>query len=323
MMNAIAVTDLHGNELLYELLLRIVDSWKIASVFIMGDLTPTSHTPTTRSEATDDTTRHQGEFLSKTFIPLFEAFLNSHRHTHIYALMGNDDRRANEPLLEDFNDTVPNFHHMTDRLVEFQNSKQMRAFFPDDVPHLSVAGYPYVPVGGGLLMDWVKHEDAVGLLPPGMNPCMDLESWGIRTVPNRTPTTLEEDLADFSSYLTKQGRSTKVEYDAARTIHLFHAPPYNTPLDKIPPQGQYDFVNLPDHVGSSAIRRFIERVQPHLVLSGHCHEAVSLADYKTDLGTTRCVNPGSQTHLDVLSVVQFDPFNPIEMKQFYVNAHRA
>ena len=182
-----------------------------------------------------------------------------------------------------------------------------------------VAGYPYVPIGSGLLMDWVKHENHVGLMPPGMESLLDIGSSGIRTVEPRFDSTIEEDLSDFSGYLDRWGMSTDEAYHPARTIHLFHSPPYNTPLDQIAPQGRFDFVNLPDHIGSSEIRRFIENAQPYLALCGHCHEAVVLGDYRTDIGATRCVNPGSQTHIDVLSIVQFDPYNPTEMKQFFIN----
>ena len=319
-MNAVAVTDLHGNSQLYELLLRIVDLWKISSVFISGDLAPGVHEPTDISvvgvaEAADN----QRSFFTDVFVPMFEVFLSSHRQTHVYAIMGNDDRRVNEPLLQEFDDATRNFHLMNDRMVEFRNAQQIRAFFPNEVPKLFVAGYPYVPIGGGLLMDWVKHEDHVGLMPPGMESLMDIDSSGIRTVKPRFDSTIEEDLSDFSGYLTKWGITSEATYDPAQTIHLFHAPPYNTPLDQIAPQGRFDFVNLPDHIGSTAIRRFIESKQPYLALCGHCHEAVVLGDYMTDIGGTRCVNPGSQAHLNVLSIVQFDPYETTEMKQFFIN----
>jgi len=320
MMNAVAVTDFHGNSQLYELLLRIVDLWKISSVFITGDLAPSIYEPTDismvgASEAVD----HQHAFFSDVFIPMFDAFLSRHRQTHIYAIMGNDDRRTNEPLLKDFDGATRNFHLLDDRMVEFNHAKQVRTFFPGDVPQLFVAGYPYVPIGGGLLMDWVKHENRVGLMPPGMESLLDIGSSGIQTVKPRFDSTIEEDLSNFSGYLDKWEMTSEEVYDPARTIHLFHTPPYNTPLDQIAPQGRYDFVALPDHVGSSEVRRFIEREQPFLVLSGHCHEAVVLGDYKTDIGATRCVNPGSQTHIDVLSIVQFNPYKPTEMKQFFIN----
>ena len=320
MMNAIVVSDLHGNSQLYELLLRIVDLWKISSVFIAGDLAPGLHDPTDISSVgVEEALDHQRTFFSDVFIPMFDLFLSSHHHTNIYTIMGNDDRRANEPLLQAFDDATRNFHLMNDRMVEFRNAKQIRTFFPDEVPQLFVAGYPYVPIGGGLLMDWVKHENRVGLMPPGMESLLDIGSSGIRTVEPRFDSTIEEDLSDFSGYLAKWASSTDENYDPSRTIHLFHAPPYNTPLDQIAPQGRFDFVALPDHIGSSEIQRFIKREQPHLALSGHCHEAVVLGDYKTDIGATRCVNPGSQTHIDVLSIVQFDPYHPTEMKQFFIN----
>lgn len=319
-MNAIAVTDLHGNSQLYELLLRIVDLWKISSVFISGDLAPGIYEPTDISiVGIEEALDHQRTFFSDVFIPLFEVFLSSHLQTHVYAIMGNDDRRANESMLQEFDRTTRNFHLVNDRMVELRNAKQIRSFFPGEVPRLFVAGYPYVPLGGGLLMDWVKQENSLGLMPPGMDPFMDIDSYGIRTLKPRFNSTIEEDLADFSGYLAKWESGTMFEYDPAHTIHLFHAPPYNTPLDQIAPQGRYDFVRLPDHIGSSEIRRFIERAQPYLVLCGHCHEAVVLGDYKTDIDATRCVNPGSQTHINVLSIVQFDPYRPTEMKQFFIN----
>lgn len=319
MMNAVAVSDLHGNLRLYELLLRIVDLWKISSVFITGDLAPSASTPRDASTiGIEETTDRQLSFFSSTFLPMLEAFLTRHRQTHIYAIMGNDDRRVNESMLEDFQDATRNFHLLNDRIVEFRNAKQIRTFFPDDVPQLLVAGYPYVPLGSGTLMDWVKHENRFELVPPGMDPCIEFDAWGTRTVQTQQ-STIEDDLADFAAYLSQWGRSEDVDYDPENTIHLFHAPPYNTPLDQIAPQGRYDYLPLPDHIGSIEIRRFVEREQPYLVLCGHCHEAVVLGDYKTDIGATRCVNPGSQTHIDTLSIVQFDPYSPTDMKQFFIN----
>jgi len=320
-MNALAVADLHGNRKLYELLLRIASSWKISSIFIAGDLAPASREPATISaEATRAGVEAQRGFLSETFIPMLDAFLGLHRSTHIYAIQGNDDRRANEGLLVEFSDACRNFHLVNDRMVELRDSRRIRAFFPGEVPQLFVAGYPYIPVGATFLMDWVKHENHVGLVPPGMDPCMELGSWGIRTVEARFDSTIRQDLEDFSAYLRKWERSEITEYDPARTIHLFHSPPYDTALDQIAPQGRYEFLPMPEHIGSTEIRRFIEAAQPHLVLCGHCHEAVVFGDYKVDLGSTRCVNPGSQTHMDVLSLVQFDPHDPTQMKQLHVNA---
>ena len=141
MMNAVAVTDLHGNSQLYELLLRIVDLWKISSVFITGDLAPSIYEPTDISNVgTSEAVDHQHAFLTDVFIPMFDVFLSRHRQTHVYAIMGNDDRRANELLLKEFDGATRNFHLLNDRMTEFHNAKHIRTFFPDEVPQLFVAG---------------------------------------------------------------------------------------------------------------------------------------------------------------------------------------
>ena len=133
-------------------------------------------------------------------------------------------------------------------------------------------------------------------------------------------TTIADDLEDYAAFLRRETDDGNLTYVPEQTIHIFHAPPYGTPLDRMPPQGRYELLRLPDHVGSSEVARFIERTQPYLVLSGHCHEAVVLGSYKTQIGDTWCINPGSQAHMDVLSIVQFDIYDPGEMKQLFVNA---
>ncbi|HUT86732.1 MAG TPA: metallophosphoesterase [Candidatus Heimdallarchaeota archaeon] len=322
MMQAVAVTDLHGNLRLYELLLRVVRVWRISSVFITGDLAPSAlHGGVTMEQPDDEGVSVQRAFFEREFFPLLESFLLAHRQSDIYVIMGNDDRRANESLLIEFEHHVPGFHLVDDRLITLRDARQKRAFFPGEVPLLCVAGYPYVPPGGTLLMDWVKYENSVKLCPEGMDPCADLYDVGITTASTGNRSTIAEDLADFGSHLRRNARSdAEIRYEPGTTIHLFHAPPYNTPLDWTTPRGRYDYVKLSDHVGSTEIRRFILERQPYLVLCGHCHEAVVIGDYRVDLGKTRCVNPGSQTHLNVLSLVQFDLYNPQQMKQFFIHA---
>ena len=59
-----------------------------------------------------------------------------------------------------------------------------------------------------------------------------------------------------------------------------HAPPKDTACDRI---------HSGLHVGSTAVRAFIEREQPDLVLCGHIHESRG----EDLIGRTRVVNPGS------------------------------
>jgi Icc-related predicted phosphoesterase len=62
-------------------------------------------------------------------------------------------------------------------------------------------------------------------------------------------------------------------------ILISHCPPVNTRVDQVAPD---------EHLGSHSVRRFIENVQPILVISGHVHEAQGI----DKIGITTLVNPG-------------------------------
>lgn len=72
-----------------------------------------------------------------------------------------------------------------------------------------------------------------------------------------------------------------------------HAPPKDTTCDRI---------HSGLHVGSTAVRAFIEREQPDLVLCGHIHESRG----EDRIGKTRVVNPGpvSAGHYAVVEVTE-------------------
>ena len=61
-----------------------------------------------------------------------------------------------------------------------------------------------------------------------------------------------------------------------------HCPPHGAKLDEYAPG---------KHAGSTALRAWVERVQPAYLFSGHIHETAGLAD---QLGPTRCINVGKQ-----------------------------
>ena len=75
-----------------------------------------------------------------------------------------------------------------------------------------------------------------------------------------------------------------------RAIFLFHSPPYQTRLDRAALDGrQVDGAPLDVHVGSIAIRRFIEERQPLITLHGHVHESARLTgSWQEMIGRTHC-----------------------------------
>lgn len=76
-----------------------------------------------------------------------------------------------------------------------------------------------------------------------------------------------------------------------------HCPPHETPID-------HSALHI-RHLGSRAVRKFIEARQPLLSLHGHIHEAPRMSGvYRHRMGATLAINPG-QEH-DALHAVLFD-----------------
>lgn len=98
---------------------------------------------------------------------------------------------------------------------------------------------------------------------------------GSNPTPFNTPTEFAE---DEIGRLLNQGYASVAH--ARIKILVPHAPPHNTAADLIP-NGM--------HVGSKAVREFIERVQPDFCLTGHIHEARSV----DRIGRTVILNPGT------------------------------
>jgi hypothetical protein len=140
----------------------------------------------------------------------------------------------------------------------------------------TVYGYSYVPPTPFLLKDWERY-DVSRYVDPG---CVSPEE-GKYTVPvserARRYCTIKEDLDTLAG-----------EDDLRDAVFLFHAPPYETNLDRAALDDKMiDNVPLDVHVGSIAIRRFIAERQPLLTLHGHIHESTRLTNlWKDRIGRT-------------------------------------
>lgn len=89
-----------------------------------------------------------------------------------------------------------------------------------------------------------------------------------------------------------------------KVIVLTHAPPFGTPLDVL-----YDG----SHVGSSAMREYIEKFQPFLYLCGHIHESPAMSGVSVHkAGKTVCLNPGNH------SMCVIDLGEPAKMRRFRI-----
>jgi len=111
---------------------------------------------------------------------------------------------------------------------------------------------------------------------------------------NPTPWKTDRELPEDALEEKIEGLFRKVK-DPAVTVASLHAPPHATALDSAPELkdfkvqtsgGQPVFVS----VGSTAVRRMLEKYQPQVGLHGHIHESRGIAR----VGRTVCLNPGSE-----------------------------
>jgi Icc-related predicted phosphoesterase len=95
-----------------------------------------------------------------------------------------------------------------------------------------------------------------------------------------------------------------------RAILLFHTPPYRSKLDRAALDGKkIDHVELDVHVGSIAVRRFIETRQPLLTLHGHIHESARLTGcWRDRIGRTELFSAAHDG--PELALVRFDTQEP-------------
>jgi len=276
MTNCFFVTDLHGNTGRFQKLFQAILKEKPEAVFWGGDFLPLiSYAPRSMNFSHRDFVY---EYLAKELGGIRDKLKNT--YPRIFLIMGNDDPRFQEAAVLDVA-SQGIWEYIHDRKCEFKG-------FP-------VYGYAYVPPTPFRVKDWERY-DVSRYVDPG---CISPEE-GIRSFPvpdqEKRYATIQNDLARLTG-----------DDNLDRAIFLFHAPPYQTPLDLAALKGKMiDAVPLDPNVGSIAIRRFIEKRQPLLTLHGHIHESPRLSSsWREVLGRTHCFSAAHDG--PELALIRFDP----------------
>ena len=270
-------TDLHGRIDRYDKLLSSIVTDRPAAVFLGGDLLPRS--------AFSGLQSGQVDFVHEYLVPAFTKTrdtLGVH-YPDIFVILGNDDpRRCEGDFVSAADDGLWHYVH---------GQKSLLGDF-------AIYGLAYVPPTPFLLKDWERY-DVSRYVPPG---CVSPEE-GARTVPTEEN---EIKWATIQKYLA----SLVGEDPLDQAILLLHTPPCDTPLDRAALDGKtYEHVPLDLHVGSIAVKRFIEERQPLLTLHGHIHEAARLSgEWKIQVGRSVCIN-GAHDGPE-LALVRFDLESP-------------
>jgi Icc-related predicted phosphoesterase len=118
---------------------------------------------------------------------------------------------------------------------------------------------------------------------------------------NETPWQTPREVTEDELYRRLDGLADRVR-DPRRAVFMIHVPPYDSGLDTAPilDENLRPTVSAGDvlrgPVGSTAVRRLIQERQPLLGVHGHIHESGG----ERKLGSTLCVNPGSEANHGIL-----------------------
>ena len=271
-------SDLHGDLGLYRAAGEAAVRTRADALIFGGDLCPG-----TPSGASLRLPIEQPEFLLYRLSPLLDDWKQAHPTLRIFAIPGNDDCQTVLPALEELemNDLIENLHQETRTLGDY-----------------TLMGLSYVPPTPFHLKDFERWDDA---------PEPDSDSYSYRCIMG-TPRGFMV-IEDFQSYLDslpsieQELRRLPVK-DPAHTVAVIHAPPFNTHCDVL-----FDG----RHIGSKAVRSWIEKNQPRLTLHGHIHESPKLSGTFFDrIGATTVINPGCDHARPHLVFIDLD--NPAELE---------
>lgn len=259
-MRIVYATDVHGNRSAYKRLFEIPVEHDCAGVVLGGDLLP-------KRGIIRDVIVEQRTFVQSFLAPLISEFRNAHPDVTLLWLLGNDDWAANEELFLDF-DRQGVARYLHNRVVIVQGK--------------TWAGYSNVPITPFGNKDWERYDSPGAAIPVQFTQAVRSDGMG-RKVPidlvrelSANPT-IEQDLRVLASACVPRD-----------TIFVVHSPPHDTALD---------LTSRREHVGSRALRRFIEEHSPPLTLHGHVHESPRMSgSIVAKIGPTVSLNPGASEH---------------------------
>jgi Icc-related predicted phosphoesterase len=264
-------SDLHGCLEFYRAAGEAAQRHRADAIVLGGDLCPG-----TPSASAIHLPRTQPEFLLREIGPMIEAWKRAQPDLQVLVIPGNDDCQTILPALEvlEQRGLLKNLHRKAARLGDY-----------------TFAGLSFVPPTPFAIKDFERWDSAASALrEPPPTPCVLGTPEGFRVI------------EDFEAYLNSQP-SIEEELerlptsDSARTVAVIHCPPHQTRCDVL-----YDG----RHIGSQALRHWIERHQPLLTLHGHIHESPRLSGGFFDtIGETVVVNPGcdhSRPHLVLMDL---------------------
>ncbi len=182
-----------------------------------------------------------------------------------FLILGNDDYRTN---LEFLKKNEENGYNIIDRPFLLKN--------------YIFAGYSYVPYTPFIWKDWERRDLKSDTLKDLREDVLK-----IGKIDFEKPYNIIEDFSKYSIETDLENLCQNM--DSKKLILITHTPPIDTVCDLMK-----DKNGKLRHIGSKAVRAFIERKQPLLTLHGHVHDSVQNAgQYMQYIGKTICATVGN------------------------------
>ncbi len=282
-------SDMHGNEVQYRKLIDYAIESSVDALIIGGDLAP-------KAFQSKHFVTGQREFFKDRLPQIFSKLVCERPECNVFLMMGNDDCAFNLDMLESYE---PNLY----RIIHGK-----RFSLTDEI---DLIGYSYVPITPFGIKDWEKFDlsdppDELKMRYAGRKRA-NYRLDGVKSRRNgweqfefdqgdEKKDSIQRDLGD--DIFTK---------NPMKTIYAVHTPPDGTNLDQI---------YAGAHVGSFAVRLFIEQHQPYLTLHGHVHETVAVSgNYKDQIGNTLCLTSGNHDVGEKVAVLVFNVDDPRRVRR--------
>lgn len=282
----IYTADLHGNQEQYKKLVDYSIKVNTNAIIIGGDIAP------------KDPSRHYIEYQRKFLEYPLPEILKPLRSSDIklFLMLSNDDCSCNLDVLEK---KEPSLY----RLI---NQKRLSL-----INNFDIVGYSYVPITPFRIKDWEKYD--LTNVPKNLEveyanrKLTNYNLNGYKSTRNRWKKFVFKPQMEKYDSIQKDLSKNLFTEKPNKTLYVFHSPPNRTNLDQV--------INK-THVGSIAIRLFIEKYQPYLTLHGHIHETVDVSgNFKDKIGNTLCMSCGNHSSSSQLALLEFDLYNPKDVKR--------
>lgn len=263
-------SDLHGKPRRWDALFNAVEEETPRAVFLGGDLLPNGYS------------NDAGEFVEGYLYESFKRLKDKlgERYPKVFLILGNDDPRIFEALFVDIEKKSGVWKYIHNRRIEFRG--------------FDVYGLSYIPPTPFRLKDWERYDVSRFVDPGCVHPADG--SFSVEVSPRE---------------LEYETIETKLEWlvgekPTENAVFLFHSPPYKCKLDRAALDGKkIDGVPLDPHIGSVAVKKFIEKKRPRLLMCGHAHESSRLTgDWSDRFGETVGFNAAFDGN--ALSLIKFD-----------------